>query len=270
MTEQTPTPQSSPGGASPGGAFVWHDLRTSNPEASKQFYSALFGWDIQTENITGQPYDMIRAGEAGIGGIEPLEAADTPSHWIGYVEVPDVDATVEAANTHGGASPVGGTDIPNVGRFAIISDPTGGTLAPFKSAHGPTPDPESITPGMFCWDELVTTDAEAANAFYNEVFPWKTAPMDMGPMGTYHLFKRGDDKDAGGMMQIPPDVENAHSSWIPYVLVESVDASTEKATGLGAQVCKAPTDIPGIGRFSVLMDPQGAVFAVYKSANPPS
>ena len=255
------------------GRFVWYDIMTTDPKASVDFYTRLFGW--KTSEMDMGPmgkYTMIHVGEAkpesGIGGFMPLDKSHgVPSHWMPYVSVPDVDAVSARVAKLGGQACVPPTDIPNIGRFSVITDPAGAAISPYK---GQRPDEEPAGPlgvGHVFWNELVTTDPEAATRFYSEVFAWTPTSMDMGPMGTYWVFKRGgtSGKDAAGMMKMPPGAKG-RPQWVSYVSVADVDASTAKAKELGATVHMPPSDIPNIGRFSVLADPTGATFALYKPA----
>ena len=114
----------------------------------------------------------------------------------------------------------------------------------------------------FCWNELMTGDVEAAKKFYTALFGWETKEMDMGPAGMYTIFSSAG-KDCAGMMKTPD--ENVPTAWLSYVTVEDVDASTSKAESLGAKVFVPPTDIPDMGRFSVIADPTGAAIGLYKS-----
>ncbi|MDA1195633.1 MAG: VOC family protein [Planctomycetota bacterium] len=254
------------------GHFVWHDLKSSDPDASKAFYAALFGWDIQDVPMGGAGmYRMITAAGEGQGGIEALEDEEAGSHWLAYVAVPDVDAAAKAASSAGGSVVMPPSDIPNVGRFAVVRDPSGATIAPFRSAQGDMPAP--TTPpkdGQFCWHELLSRDAKACGPFYTRLVPWEQHSMTMpGPDGadsTYHLFRRpAESADRAGMMPMPSEAEGP-SQWLPYVAVPDVDATCTQASALGATICRPPDDIPAIGRFAVLSDPQGASFAVFKGA----
>lgn len=247
------------------GRVVWHDLMTTDPDKARAFYSELFGWNTAEMDMGTFKYQMIQTGEKQIGGYIPLEQKEVPSHWIAYVNVDDVDEACKTADASGGKTCVPATDIPNVGRFAVITDPSGGVISPFKSAHEAPADADTgkTEPGEFCWDELLTQDPEGCRGFYTNVFGWKGADMEM-PEGTYTIFKHGD-KDRTGMMKMPGEVQ-AHSHWLPYVHVADVDASFERAKTLGATACKEPGDIPNIGRFAVLTDPTGAQFALYTPA----
>ncbi len=115
--------------------------------------------------------------------------------------------------------------------------------------------------GAFSWNELLTTDPEAAKRFYRELFNWVTEEMAMQEGGNYTVVKVGG-KEVGGMMQMPPEAGNAPPHWGAYVTVDNVDATVEKAQQLGGSVIVPPRDIPEVGRFSVLQDPQGAVISV--------
>lgn len=111
------------------------------------------------------------------------------------------------------------------------------------------------TPGAFSWNELMTGDAKAATAFYGSLFGWTFDTMDMG-QGPYHVIKVGGTA-IGGMMSKPDP--NMPSCWGSYVTVANCDETAAKAKSLGATLCAEPFDIPGVGRMTVIQDPQGAV-----------
>jgi predicted enzyme related to lactoylglutathione lyase len=103
---------------------------TSNPGAATEFYAQLFGWKIETMNM-GMPYSVVKVGEAAIGGIAglpPGAPAGMPPMWMPYVTVADVDALAKQVVGLGGKVHVPPTDIPTVGRFAVIADPQGATI----------------------------------------------------------------------------------------------------------------------------------------------
>jgi predicted enzyme related to lactoylglutathione lyase len=106
--------------------------------------------------------------------------------------------------------------------------------------------------------ELMTTDLTKAKAFYSALFDWQLEEL---PEMDYTLIKVGEGT-GGGMMKSPgPEVP---SSWLAYVLVDDAATATEKARSLGARVRKEVTEIPGIGRFSVITDPTGADLALWQ------
>jgi uncharacterized protein len=118
-------------------------------------------------------------------------------------------------------------------------------------------------PGKFVWFELYTRDAKRAQAFYGEVLGWKVSPMPMGPDYTYEMMTVGDDM-IGGYAE-PTGDRQPH--WISYVSVKDVDATAKAAVAAGGKVIDPPTDIPGIGRFARIADPQGAELCPYKSSD---
>ena len=119
-------------------------------------------------------------------------------------------------------------------------------------------------PNPFVHTELNTTDVSKAKAFYGQLFAWKLEDMPMDGSMTYTMINVGEGT-GGGMMQHPM---GGPSAWIPYVDVDDVAASTKKAQSLGAQILRDVTEIPGMGSFSVIADPTGAVFGMWTSKNP--
>jgi len=246
------------------GRFVWHDLMTTDVERARSFYAALLGWRYEVMDLGDMgPYPMIYAGERGLGGVVAMPAdAGAPSHWIAYVTADDVDDAARRGDAAGGATCVPPTAIPNVGRFAVLTDPAGAVISPFVSASGAQPEEAGPPPaGTVCWNELLTTDAASSLRFYPAVFGWSHRTMDMGPAGIYHLFGR-EGKDIAGMMELPPGAL-PRSLWVPYFAVADVDAGFAAALAAGAKEHIAPRDIPGVGRFAMLEDPTGAVFSLF-------
>jgi predicted enzyme related to lactoylglutathione lyase len=128
----------------------------------------------------------------------------------------------------------------------------------------PVPDPENAmksyddvykTPGAFSWNELMTSDPDAAAAFYGQLFGWRFEKMDMGM--PYQVIKAGDTS-VGGIMGKPPGGEALAPTWGGYVTVADADATAQRCVELGGKVVHGPADIPTVGRFVVLLDPQGA------------
>ncbi len=116
--------------------------------------------------------------------------------------------------------------------------------------------------GTFCWNELASSDIEAAKRFYTELFGWKLKEGDAGTM-KYNEIVVGE-RAVGGMYQMGPEYGNAPSHWMPYVAVEDVDEMVKRVEALGGKVCVPPTDIPNTGRFAVINDPSGATLSILK------
>jgi predicted enzyme related to lactoylglutathione lyase len=245
------------------GRFVWHELHTSDRAKALSFYAKLLGWETKEVSMgPGEPYGLCLMGGKDIAGItKSMAPANVPPHWLPYLAADDVDATAEKIKQHGGKVLSAPMDIPEVGRFAVVSDPQGGVFAVFKSAKPYTEEPERPPVGAFCWEELYSTDPAAGAKFYAAVFGYTIEESDMGPMGTYRILKRGDRMTAG-VLKPPPGAPQA-SHWLTYVHVKEVDASTRNATELGAKQLHPPTDIPKIGRFSIIGDPTAAAIALF-------
>ena len=118
--------------------------------------------------------------------------------------------------------------------------------------------------GTFVWHELLTSDTAGAGAFYPKVVSWKPQPWERDPSYTLWMGKAGP---IGGVATL--DDATGGPRWLAYVGVEDVHAAVAQAKSMGAKVTKDVTDMPGTGTYAVLTDPQGAEFAVFKSANPP-
>lgn len=112
------------------------------------------------------------------------------------------------------------------------------------------------TPGAFSWNELMTSDPDAAAGFYGQLFGWRFETMNMGM--PYQVIKAGDTS-VGGIMGKPPGGEAMPPMWGGYVTVADADATAKRCAELGGKVLHGPADIPTVGRFVVLQDPQGAV-----------
>jgi predicted enzyme related to lactoylglutathione lyase len=156
------------------------------------------------------------------------------------------------------------TPIPGIGECAIVADPEGAALAPFTYAAGATPADTTPAPGAFGWHELLTGDLAGAQRFYGEVFGLAASALEIPGLGPYWVFSGGGAPLAGAL-PMPPEA-TAPAQWLPYVLVEDVDATAARARALGAKPHAAPADVPGVGRYAVLDDPTGAMFAVFRTA----
>lgn len=247
------------------GRFVWADLVTREGAKARTFYTELLNWSATEVDMgPGGKYTMLKLGEAGVGGIPPVMAgmpADVPSHWLYIISTDDVDAACRKATELGGKVVAPAMDIPNIGRMAIVTDPSGAVFSPFKSATGEMrPEGQQPKVGEFCWYENFTTDVEKSKAFYAALFgwTWEKAPM---PNMEYWIAKRGAVQTAG-LMKKPDDVPMAN--WLGHLLVENLERSTERATKLGGKKLMGPHDVPGIGKFTVVQDSAGAVVSLFE------
>jgi predicted enzyme related to lactoylglutathione lyase len=246
--------------------FVWYEHLTKDVQRAIAFYSDVVGWKTQPFGEGGD-YTMWVGSQGPLGGVMrlPDEAAKmgAPAHWISHVQVEDVDSTAALTRKLGGKVWKEPTDIPTVGRFAVIADPQGAAIAIFKP-NGPMTLHDPSKDGEFCWSELLTSDSAAAFKFYSEIFGWKILEdMDMGPMGTYRIFGLGERR-LGGMMTTPKDARMP-PAWLYYTSTSDLDAAIGRATKKGGKVMNGPMDVPGGGRIAQLMDDQGAAFALHQA-----
>ncbi|MGZ3450348.1 MAG: VOC family protein [Polyangiales bacterium] len=247
------------------GPFCWYELLTTDPKAAIAFYTHVVGWktEVFPGNAGPEPYTMWVSSQGPLGGVMTLPAEakkmGAPPHWMGHVQVDDINGAVSKVKELGGQIYVPPTDIPTIGVFSVIADPQGASLSLFKPAQAMAP--HALKPGEISWRELMTSDAAAALKFYSAVCGWKLLEeMDMGPMGKYLIYGQGDAR-YGGMMNKPKEMPV--SAWGYYIDVEDLDVAVKRATEKGAKLMNGPMEVPGGARIAQLMDPQGAFFALH-------
>jgi predicted enzyme related to lactoylglutathione lyase len=245
--------------------FVWYELMTTDAKAAETFYRKVVGWITQDASQPAMAYTLLLAGETPTAGLMtlPKDAGDAGAKpaWIGYIGVGDVDAYAGRIAKAGGKVHVPPSDIPNIGRFAMVSDPQGVAFNLFKPvADMPQPPADSIKPGFVGWHELVALDGEKAFAFYADLFGWtKVEAIDMGAMGRYQLFAAGG-APIGGMMTKPPGMPMPF--WTYYFQVDSIGAAMERLKTNGGTVLNGPMQVPGGSWIVQGLDPQGAMVSL--------
>jgi predicted enzyme related to lactoylglutathione lyase len=246
------------------GSFCWFELGTTDQQAAKQFYMPLLGWTVEEFPIgPSRSYSMFRLNgqdvAAGYALNEEQLRSNVPPHWMIYVAVSDVDALAKKVTELGGKVWAGPFDASDFGRMAVVSDPAGAMFSLWQAKQHPGVGAKGAI-GSFCWADLMTRDARPAQEFYSGLFGWTFDPGDSG----YLHIKNGTEYIGG----IPPkEMQNqqAPPHWLLYFMVDNCENSTSKAQSLGARVLAPPMPIPNVGSFSVLQDPQGAVFALFQS-----
>jgi len=242
------------------GKFVWFELVTRDAKKAQAFYGEVLGWKVTAFPMGDSTYEMITAGEATIGGYATADKGTAP-HWTSYLSVKDIDAAIARVKAEGGKVLEAVKDVPTVGRMVKIADPTGATLNLYQTAQSDEPD-APWKAGLFNWNELHTSDPARAVRFYKDALGYTSKDMDMGPAGTYHVLEQSGGMRAG-VLKAQGD---APTMWLPYVAVDDCDATSARAARLGGKVLSPPEDIPNIGRFAILADDAGAVFAVIRPA----
>ena len=248
------------------GTFSYAELATTDAQGARAFYSGLFGWETD-EIPMGESgtYYMFRLGDRVAGAMYQLggeQQGQVPAHWGSYVTVESVDASAARATELGGTVLAEPFDVMDAGRMAVVRDPTGAVFSLWE-ARGHVGAQVLGEPGAACWNELATPDPERAAEFYGGLFGWTARSQDMGGGMIYISFLNGGEP-AGGMYRITEQMAGMPPSWMVYFAVEDADAGAARARELGAHVHMEPTDIPGVGRFAMLGDPQGAVFSIIR------
>jgi predicted enzyme related to lactoylglutathione lyase len=244
------------------GMFCWIELATNDAAAAKTFYTSLFGWEANDMPIPDGVYTMFQKSGGDLGAM--YLSKDMPPNWASYVSVTNVDDSAKKAQSLGANLIAPPFDVMDVGRMSVVADPQGATFCLWQAKKhiGATIRDETNT---LCWNELMTPDIVGARAFYASLFGW-----DLKPSPQYTEIHVGP-VPVGGMMQITPDMQGMPPCWTPYFAVDDCDGMVEKAKSLGGQAFVPPTDIPNVGRFSVIGDPQGAMFDIVKlSPYPPA
>ena len=184
-----------------------------------------------------------------------------PSNWVPFVNVVSADDVAKKASESGGKVLYAPMDVLDVGRMAVLQDPTGANIAIWQAKKHLGADIINETDAM-CWNELLTPDVKAAGRFYGATFGWTADLVDTSADSSYTIFKAGTTQ-VGGMMARPPQMSDVPPNWLIYFGVTDCDGTAKKVGELGGKILKAPMDIPNIGRFAVCQDGQGAVFAIF-------
>ncbi|MBJ7609649.1 MAG: VOC family protein [Candidatus Dormibacteraeota bacterium] len=243
----------------PPGTPIWVDLSTSDVDAGRHFYEELFGW---TSDEPAPPeyggYAMFRQGDKLVAGSGPLMEGGHPA-WNTYVRSSDAVATAQTVRDAGGEVVVEPMQVMDAGTMAVFKDPTGAYISIWQD--GTHKGAELFNePVSLSWSELGTRDVEAAKRFYDTVFGWTTK-------GEGYLEWQLDGRSIGGCndMNAMGMPEQVPPHWLVYFTVNNCDQTADRVKELGGTVNMPARDIPGMGRFTVVADPQGAVFAAFSS-----
>jgi predicted enzyme related to lactoylglutathione lyase len=268
------------------GVPCWVDTSQPDPEAAVDFYSGLFGWEL--ENVmppeSEGAYFTARLHGGDVAAVGSLPAGAPPmATWNTYIWVGSADETAAKVRDAGGRVVMEPFDVMDAGRMAVVTDPEGAAFCVWqaKRHRGAQVVNEA---GALNFNGLATRDVEGAKSFYGAVFGWTT--LDLGGAAAMwtlpgygdHLERDNPDlrknmAEAGApegfedvvatINPIPDDEPDVPAHWSVTFAVDDADATAAKAAELGGTVLVAPFDAPWV-RMTVITDPQGATFIASK------
>ncbi len=248
------------------GTFIWHELMTSDATAAAEFYARVLSWTHMASTVPG--YTLCKSGAWDVAGVMSQSDASreqsTPPTWLVYVAAPDVDATATSAQKLGGKLLKAPTEIPGMGRFAVLSDPQGAAFAVFAPVLPLPEDAQAGLPGQFSWHELATIDPHGALAFYAQLFGWTVGVVhEMSSGGRYQVIEHAG-MPIGGMYLIQDPSKPPH--WLSYVHVNSLEQALAAVSAHGGRILHGPHVVPGGDRVAQIVDPQGGALALHERA----
>jgi len=253
------------------GTPSWVDVAVPDLDAAADFYSAIFGWDVEEAGDPEQTggYRMASLGGRYVAGIAPIQSEGQPPSWGTYMSTENADGTAAKVREAGGTVLTEPFDVMEAGRMAVFADPEGAVFCVWQPNQHPGAQLVNET-GAFGWNELNTRDPDAAKTFYGAVFAWRAQKFDIDGGPDYVTWHIGDEEaSVGGMIDMRGSVpDEIPPHWMVYFNVDDTDATIDQVKERGGDVAFGPTEIPNVGRFAVLRDPQGAHFAVIKTQPP--
>ncbi|MGI8989696.1 MAG: VOC family protein [Bryobacteraceae bacterium] len=248
------------------GSFCWIELGTTDQNAAKNFYGSLFGWKANDFPMGPNEYYTMfqldgRDAAAGYSLRADQHAQGVPPHWMLYIAVASADEKAKLAGEKGGKAIAPPFDVMDVGRMAVLQDPTGATFSIWEAKRHKGTGIAGV-PGTLCWADLSTPDPDRAKQFYSDAFNWKISTGEGGVAGYLHI--QNGEEHIGGIPPLAHRMPNVPPHWLAYFLVSKCDESAAKARQLGASLFMPPTNIEKVGRMAIVADPQGAIFAIFE------
>lgn len=243
----------------PPGTPTWVDLGIPDLQRAKEFYGTLFGWEFDEGPPETGHYTMCLVRGRPAAAIMPNPDTDATSFWWNLsFATDDCDGTAKRITDAGGRLVTPPMDVMDVGRMAIVVDPTGAQFGLWegRAHHGAAVVNE---PGAMVWNELVTPGAAAARPFYTAVFDYSLEAME-APDVDYTVIRRPDGHEVGGIHGQP---DATSSSWLTYFQVDDADAAVQRAVDSGGTSEGEPQDSP-YGRIAAIRDPFGAEFRIVR------
>jgi hypothetical protein len=244
----------------PPGTPCWADLSTPDVDAALAFYGDVLGWTFPPAEEQYGGYRIAQVDRRTAAGIGPLPDPGMQTAWTLYLASDDADASQSAVEQNGGTILLPAGDIGELGRMFIASDPTGGAFGVWQAKqHIGTGVVNE--PGALVWEDLRSTDPDAARTFYASVFGYSYEAVD-GAGDDYTLFAPGKGKPPlGGLGPLMGSPDGTPSHWLAYFGVSDTDATITSAEHRGGSVVAPAFDTP-YGRMAGIADPAGGVFMV--------
>jgi len=246
------------------GKIIWVDLVTGDVKKAADFYHKVFGWDIRNS----QDEDFARASYQGsplatLSRYAEGEAPDGEARWLISISVGDVDAASAAAEEHGGKVLEGPLDLPDRGRYALVSDSQGALLMLLQTSSGDPAD-EPPMDNTWLWAELWSDDPAGSASFYQSVIGYKSKSFKDTSGDEVLILGHGRTARAS-VVKIP--WEGVESNWLPYMQVANVTSMTKRVLEYGGEVVIAPLVDSDGSRVAIVADPTGGVFAIQERGN---
>lgn len=240
-------------------SIVWHELLTTDLQRAGDFYSQLFGWQIES---VGQGYALATLNGHPIAGLAEKRDAGENALWLSFLSVTDVDATAAKISAAGGKIHLPATNLPERGRVAVVADTQGVVFGLMRGSSG-DPLPGKAGLGDWLWREVWSQDAGATEKFYADALDMQLAHAEIA--GADYRYFEFDGKPRIGLID-DPEIGVA-DAWMVYVRVADPKATAEQAKALGGSVLLAPDPEVRGDSVAVIADPTGGVLVVQKWDN---
>jgi hypothetical protein len=238
---------------------AWVDLAAKDPAAARDFYSKVFGWNVE---VNPDPqyggYGLAKVDGHDAAGIGGAMSPDAPTAWTLYIGTDDLDALAERVTANGGTVAMAPFDVGDQGRMAVFQDPTGAFISSWQGTR--MGGFQTSGPNAFGWADLNARGVDKALPFYEKVFGWTIKPSG-SPDLPYTEFQVDGQSIAGASELAPNYPAEMPSYWMVYFTVDDVDEAHRRVIDAGGSESVAPFDFPG-GRMSIVSDPQGAAFGL--------
>jgi uncharacterized protein len=247
------------------GTFCWIDLMTKDANKARSFYGEILGWKFEDRPAGEGTYTMVMNKNDVVAGLfedpEELEKNEIPPHWNTYIAVENADQTTTKAKSLGATIIADAFDVMDVGRMAVIQDPTGAIFSVWQTKKHAGAGGDHFAPGNWCWNETGTRDLAKSKKFYSELFGWTITDSNSNKMAYSEITHGG--RTIGGIWQIPEtqEMKDVPPHWMVYFTVDDIKKRTEQAKKLGGTAYMENGEGDS-GILSIIEDPQGAAFGL--------